>query len=242
MWAFVFTEEMRDLGLTGNDLLVYAVINGYSQGEQGCYYGSREYLCEITGAAERTIKRSIKRLSDDGLIQSLRIEIGGKKVLAYTITKGQNDPTKRAKMAPKKGQNGPQIIKENKNINTGERDARTREKSVPFSAPSVAEVREYCNARRNGIDAEEFVAHYESNGWLIGKAPMKNWKAAVISWEKHRAKEVQTTRQTPKKESAFERALRNGDKMFGTNWHEQFYGPGNPFDNPPLKTQTPDEQ
>ena len=49
----------------------------------------------------------------------------------------------------------------------------------------------YCKERNNGIDAEAFVAFYESKGWLIGKNPMKNWKSAVITWEKSR-KQTQT--------------------------------------------------
>lgn len=68
---------------------------------------------------------------------------------------------------------------------------------------------------------------------MVGKAPMKNWKAAVVSWEKQRSKESPAR---PRRESAFERAIKSGDAMFGTNWHEQLYG------NPAENAQTPDEQ
>lgn len=57
-----------------------------------------------------------------------------------------------------------------------------------FVPPTVDEVREYCESRNNGIDAEEFVAFYESKGWLVGKTKMANWKMAVITWEKSRKK------------------------------------------------------
>jgi predicted phage replisome organizer len=53
-----------------------------------------------------------------------------------------------------------------------------------FVVPTTSEVAEYCNSRNNGIDSEAFHAHYEATGWMIGKAKMKNWKAAVITWEK----------------------------------------------------------
>ena len=64
-------------------------------------------------------------------------------------------------------------------------------KKKKFEKPTVAEVDAYCKERNNGIDAEAFIAFYESKGWLIGKNPMKNWKSAVITWEKSR-KQTQT--------------------------------------------------
>lgn len=67
-WHFTITSEMRELGLTGNDLLVYAVIAGYSANRQGCYYGSLAYLCEVTGIARRTAIDVLKRLQDRGLL------------------------------------------------------------------------------------------------------------------------------------------------------------------------------
>ena len=54
-----------------------------------------------------------------------------------------------------------------------------------FVTPSVEEVREYCLERGNGVDPEHFVDHYSAIGWKIGKAPMKDWKAAVRTWEKY---------------------------------------------------------
>jgi len=59
-------------------------------------------------------------------------------------------------------------------------------KTQKFIPPTVDEVRAYCNERRNGIDPEEFVSFYESKGWMIGRNKMKNWKSAIITWEKNR--------------------------------------------------------
>ena len=58
-----------------------------------------------------------------------------------------------------------------------------------FSPPTVDEVREYCRSRSNGIDPEAFVAFYASKGWKVGRSPMKDWKQAVITWEKRRTQE-----------------------------------------------------
>ena len=58
-----------------------------------------------------------------------------------------------------------------------------------FSPPTVDEVRAYCQERNNGVDPESFVSFYASKGWTIGPSPMKDWKQAVITWEKRRKQE-----------------------------------------------------
>lgn len=65
--------------------------------------------------------------------------------------------------------------------------ARERKRFVP---PTVEKVREYCAERKNGIDAEAFVSFYASKGWVVGKSPMKDWQAAVRTWEQKRKAEA----------------------------------------------------
>ena len=52
-----------------------------------------------------------------------------------------------------------------------------------FTPPSIDEVSAYCNERKNGIDPQHFVDFYEAKGWMVGKNKMKDWKAAVRTWE-----------------------------------------------------------
>lgn len=59
-----------------------------------------------------------------------------------------------------------------------------------FSPPSVEEVAEYCRERRNSVDPQRFVDYYSANGWMIGKTKMKDWKAAVRTWERNGKNEV----------------------------------------------------
>ena len=54
-----------------------------------------------------------------------------------------------------------------------------------FVKPGVEEVRAYCVERGNRVDAQKFVDYYESNGWRVGRNPMKDWKAAVRTWERN---------------------------------------------------------
>lgn len=53
-----------------------------------------------------------------------------------------------------------------------------------FSPPTVDDVRAYCIERKNCVVPEAFVDYYTSNGWMVGKNHMKDWKAAVRTWER----------------------------------------------------------
>ena len=60
-----------------------------------------------------------------------------------------------------------------------EKDIRRR-----FAPPALMEVEAYCRERRNGIDPATFLDFYQAKGWKVGNTPMKDWKAAVRTWEK----------------------------------------------------------
>ena len=57
-----------------------------------------------------------------------------------------------------------------------------------FVPPTVDEVKAYCDERNNKVDPDRFVDFYSSKGWMIGKNKMKDWKAAVRTWEKDNKK------------------------------------------------------
>ena len=67
--------------------------------------------------------------------------------------------------------------------NPNARAART-----PFRPPTVGAVETYCQERQNGVDASRFVDFYASKGWKIGSSPMKDWRAAVRTWERRESK------------------------------------------------------
>ena len=63
-------------------------------------------------------------------------------------------------------------------------EEQENKKAKRFIPPSLAEVQAYCIERNNFVDAEKFINHYTSNGWMVGKNKMKDWKAAIRTWEK----------------------------------------------------------
>ncbi len=54
---------------------------------------------------------------------------------------------------------------------------------IYIQPPSLEEVESYCRERKNRVNPQYFYDYYQSNGWRVGKNPMKDWKAAVRSWE-----------------------------------------------------------
>ena len=72
---------------------------------------------------------------------------------------------------------------EQKNVIEIETTTNTKEKK--FVKPSLEEIKNYCLERKNKIDAERFFDYYESKGWKVGKAPMKDWQAAIRTWERN---------------------------------------------------------
>jgi len=61
--------------------------------------------------------------------------------------------------------------------------ARARQR---FVKPTLDEVKEYCFQKGYTFDAEAFVAFYDSNGWRVGRNPMKDWKKACVTWQKRK--------------------------------------------------------
>ena len=74
-----------------------------------------------------------------------------------------------------------------------EKEKQAKEKPgsrrASFVKPTVEEVADYCIERHNAVDPEQFVDFYDSKGWKIGKEPMRDWKAAVRTWEKRETRE-----------------------------------------------------
>ena len=117
---------------------------------------------------------------------------------AYTLEKENEntlDPARDNSLATKWQPNGNQMAPQDRlgkdrlgkdrlgKYNKGESvRGGTADRFVP---PDVNQVQEYCDSRNNGIDAQSFVDFYISKGWMVGKNKMKDWKAAVRTWERN---------------------------------------------------------
>jgi len=70
-----------------------------------------------------------------------------------------------------------------------DKDTNTNTGNRRFTPPTVTEVRKYCQDRKNSVDPQRFVDFYEAKGWYVGKNKMKDWKAAVRTWEGDKKKD-----------------------------------------------------
>ena len=77
---------------------------------------------------------------------------------------------------------------EEKKSDVSQAKTRTR-----FTPPTLEEVKAYCAERKNNVDAQRFVDYYTSNGWLVGKNKMKDWRAAVRTWERNNTSSSKTS-------------------------------------------------
>lgn len=75
-----------ELGLKGNDLLVYAIIYGFSMKENQKFYGGLQYLADWCGATKYGVSKNLKNLIDLGLIEKEDCVIGGVKTCKYWCT------------------------------------------------------------------------------------------------------------------------------------------------------------
>lgn len=63
-------------------------------------------------------------------------------------------------------------------------EEKERVRAKRFTPPTLAEVQSYVAERHSAVDPQEFIDFYESKGWMVGKTPMKDWKAACRNAEK----------------------------------------------------------
>lgn len=179
-----------------------------------------EMLASVTGHQVGTIKQALSMFKELGLIEIL--ENGAIYMLDIQnfIGKGSTEADRRRsydrKIAQEKEllkvesvrnlreiseKSTPEIeielereIEIEKEIHSSAKSTTTKRKR--FEKPTLSEIKEYCIERNNNVDAQHFYDYYESNGWKVGKNSMKNWQAAVRTWEKNSY--TNTTKQTKK--------------------------------------------
>ena len=215
-------DWMLSLDLDVYETIILAVIYGFSQDGDSTFSGSQNYLAEKSKCSRSKVARTLPKLVEMGLIDKIDKEVRGVKMCEYKVCLRDTGCGSQTQGGCSCGTH--------KNIdieNIDIKKERENKATSKFQKPSLEEVREYCLSRNSPVDPEEFFSFYESNGWKVGKNPMKNWHSAIVTWEKKREKEVAPRKRESngyKKESVFEHNLRVMDRMYGTNLHEQAYG------------------
>lgn len=163
-----------------------------------------EMLASVTGHQVGTVKQALSIFKDLGLIDVLEngaiymldiqnfigrgsSEADRKREYRQRIENDRTNVQTNLRQISEKSP--PEIEKElekdieiEKEIHSSAKSTTTKRKR--FEKPSISDIKQYCMERNNNIDASQFFDYYESNGWKVGKNSMKDWKAAVRTWER----------------------------------------------------------
>lgn len=206
-------EIWQDKSLSWNEKILLMEIDSFTAKDRECHI-SNEYIAELLGVTDRCARKYLSHLLELGLIRVVKFD-GRKRYVESTISF-------QAEWNICSRQDGVSVPHTDNNEYINNNSLYKRESSR-FQKPSIEEIRQFCSSRGNNVDPEQFFNFYESKGWTIGKSPMKDWRAAVRTWEK-REKEIPQRKREFRRESVLEHNFKVMDQMFGTNLHAQAYG------------------
>ena len=111
---------------------------------------------------------------------------GNQNARKTTKKQPQNNPKNNQKTTKKQSNENVNV---NENVNENVVVVPTAQqppqrKTAKFVKPTIEEIRAYTTAKHYTFDAEAFFAYYESNGWKVGRNPMKDWRMACTTWQK----------------------------------------------------------
>lgn len=210
-------DWMLSLELDVYETIILAVIYGFSQDGDSTFAGSQSYLAKKAKCTKRKVAMALPNLVEKGLIIKIDRDVRGLHLCEYKVS-----PAFMGDECHAPGGDECHAHNNIENINI-DNNSLYKRGSSRFQKPSLDDIRAYCISRGNNVDPEQFLNFYESKGWMVGKTPMRDWRAAVRTWEK-REKEIPQRKRSTRQESVLEHNLKVMDQMFGTNLHEQAYG------------------
>lgn len=192
-WYYIISEEHVKTGLRGKDLVIYAIIEGFSRKNGGCYYGGNRLLADMAGISLRTAQYGLRSLVSQGFIFEAPIRVNGKDMVAYS-THADFAPVTHADFAQepmqKMSSTHADFAPNNKDITeTMSPKSKKENTSTTFTPPTVEEVYQY--VKDKGMrDPEGFAQYYveeqTAQGWTRKdggkKVPVRDWKGNVRQW------------------------------------------------------------
>ena len=177
-YAIIPAEVRYSKALTPNAKLLYAEITALCNMNGKCT-ASTEYFCRVYEVSRASIQNWLSLLDKNGYITRVLIYRQGSKEILSRYIKLVDKPSLK-------------MCTDNTNINITNTNLTDSNKKAFFKKPTVEEVHQYCEDRKNKVCAEAFIDFYESKGWQIGKEKMKSWKACVRTWESREKKNPKT--------------------------------------------------
>jgi len=164
--------------------------------DKGFCWPSIATIAADVGLTERCVQAALKRLAKVGLIEIERRhdDLGRPATNMYKATTPPNrdgepnDPLPRKKQQGDGERNDGGMVNETtyKQEPIEQEPMNKMARAQKFTKPTIKEVQAYCRERKNSVDPQQFLDHYEARGWKFkGGQSMKDWHAAVRTWERN---------------------------------------------------------
>jgi len=136
---------VKELGLTGNELIAYALVYGFSQDDESEFKGSLNYVAEWLNCSRTTAFNLLNKLADDGFIKKTEKTINGVKFCNYSATKPNNEELKEIKLRK-------QIRKEREKLERSSKKLNTCSKNHNGCSKNLNEGVQKVDTHNNNID------------------------------------------------------------------------------------------
>lgn len=191
-----FAETMEALSDAERGRLFMSMLQYASTGEAGTLSGAERFVWPIAKQNIDRAQAELEKRAENGRKGGRPKKANESGEKQPKATESKKKQTKDNKDKDKDKENNIIPLSPNGDIPPkGERPPVKR-----FIKPTADEVRAYCAERGNRVDAQAFVDFYEAKGWKVGSSPMKDWKAAVRTWEKRDAERKQSAMSRPNRQ------------------------------------------
>lgn len=185
-----FAEAMEALSDAERGRLFMSMLQYASTGEAGTLSGAERFVWPIAKQNIDRAQAELEKRAENGRKGGRPKKATESEEKQKKANESKRKQTKDNKDKDKDKENN--IIPLSPNGDIPPKGGRPPEKR--FVKPTVDEVRAYCAERGNRVDAQAFVDFYEAKGWKVGSSPMKDWKAAVRTWQQRDTAQRKPTR------------------------------------------------
>lgn len=222
----VFQDVTRNNKLTPAAKGLYAYLASFCGDKDECF-PSVDLILREMGMGKDTFYRHINALVAAGVVEKRQSEgENGKfgrtvyslthEVVIHDFPYTQNEDTDKRYTGHKETNNN---SINNNNINNNNKRGNRR-----FTPPTLEEVKTYCQERNNQVDPERFFDFYSAKGWMIGKNKMKDWKAAVRTWERKDAtRQRESVELSPEERQRRREEERRKEEQEQREWEEAYH-------------------
>src|ERR1039458_2891774 len=194
-----YVKELRE-GLSVTDKFVLIILADYHNTDEKSTWPSITTLADDCLMTPRGVQQILARLENSGFIVKKsgcgRGNVSGYQIVGIDIEKDELETTndgasfavRRVHRCAEKGEQTlhSQVINPAQPTSAIRKEPKEPKSRWSRQAhPTLEEVRSYCTERQNCVDPEKWFDYYSAKGWRVGRNPMKDWKAAVRTWEKN---------------------------------------------------------